>query len=416
MKSPFTQFQGGGIEPNPNIAATGRVLGEMAYKSFADAGNQLSEGLKQYQKNAAEDDFLTETLSLQATDLAKWSSIISQDPKYAPMLDGLMPMMDKAGKGPSMSLNQKRALSSQLGAFLKAVPDDLRTIDTVALNQEKQALETAEAGGVAQSLEMMIPNLNTPQTGRFFEQGVKILQGIKTAGTPAERKRAVVEGKAYLTSLGPALQLQEDAYAREAKAIATDPRTLAAANTAAYVGEKTQGIAGISLVGNNGIPLTPNQAIEKYDAKVAEAKEANPSFNEDPQGKLKFLSSMLQGIQNSQAPQNVKDEWSKAVTMHAGYVATRDYPELKKVGEQTYGGYGDKSPTTALTEKTPVTIPEGVKMIGKAIEEKNAEWTGPAKSKSPITEFTNGKLKFKSDEEEYKSATDLKKQAAGNIV
>jgi hypothetical protein len=414
MKSPFTQFQGGGIEPNQNIAATGRYLGDMAQKSFADAGQQLAEGLKQYQKNAAEDDFLTETLSLQATELSKWSSIISQDPKYAPMLDGLMPMMEKAGKGPSMGLNQKSALSRQLGAFLKAIPDDLSTIDRVSANQEKQANDAAEAGGVAQGLAMFLPSLNNSQNKKFYEQGARILQGIKSAGTPAEQRRAVVEGKAYLNNLGSALQLQESALAREAQAIATDPRTMAAANTASFVGEKTQGIAGISLVGNNGVPLTPNQAIQKYDAKVAEAKDANPSFNEDPQGKLKFLSSMLQGIQNSQAPQNVKDEWSKAVTMYAGYAATRDYPELKNIGEQTYGGYGDKSPTSALTEKTPVIIPEGVKMIGETIKQKTAEFTGKPQSESPLTTYT-GK-KYSSEEEELKNLASDKAKSTGTIV
>jgi len=379
MKSPFTQFQGGGIEPNQNIAATGRYLGDMAQKSFADAGQQLAEGLKQYQKNAAEDDFLTETLSLQATDLAKWSSIISQDPKYAPMLDGLMPMMEKAGKGPSMSLNQKRALSSQLGAFLKAVPDDLRTIDTVAANQEKAAEEESESAAVAEALRMFVPQLDNDQNRQFHSQGLNIYNSILDAKTPSERKAATRVGKQFVNTLGSAVEFRERQLAQNAAAIAGRPDVMAFANAATPQGESSLGIGEIALTNSKGMPLSPQEAIAAFDAKVEEEQKTNPNYTPNPNARLQFLGSAVQGIQASDAPQAVKDEWSKYISMYAGELATRG-TEMEALGKQTYGGYGTKTPEGALTTKVKASLPESVSNYRDSVNQLEEDYeriTGP---------------------------------------
>lgn len=141
MASSFGQYQNG-IAPVSGIAEAGSNIGKNIQYGYAQFGQGLSEGIKQYTAGVQENEMLDAEAQGLAQQLKQYHDSFASNEEYAPFTKQLGGYVEKLAKMPEMSLAQKRgALNSAKIAFSN-IGNQLQVFNQMkTLNEERAAAD-----------------------------------------------------------------------------------------------------------------------------------------------------------------------------------------------------------------------------------------------------------------------------------
>jgi hypothetical protein len=158
MASSFGRYQGGIEASTGNLVPAAGQMAQQTYGAMAGLGQNLAEGIKQYNENSAKSEMANQKLQSLGQAYAEKIAMYSKDPEIAQsgILDGLMATAKSLSEAPTKGFSQRAQIAMDAEAKL--------------------------AGFGGQLQEMMF--LRGRQMERVTQQGLELAAGSKTVTDP----------------------------------------------------------------------------------------------------------------------------------------------------------------------------------------------------------------------------------------
>lgn len=167
MASPFQRYQSG-IEASTGnlVQAYGQMAGQTA-NAIAGFGQNLAEGIKKYNQNAAENEILDGEAQALSQQIFGFQQMFADpqtgqiNPEYAPFAESLTPDIQTLAKFNSMSLNQKKGVMTGMKARFANIGQNLAAFEMTKKARLQQDMNVAR-GGVREFDEQTVPTSIIP--------------------------------------------------------------------------------------------------------------------------------------------------------------------------------------------------------------------------------------------------------------
>lgn len=167
MASPFQRYTGG-IEASTGnlVQASGQMAG-MTANAIAGFGQNLAEGIKKYNQNAAENEILDGEAQALSQQIFGFQQMFADpqtgqiNPEYAPFAESLTPDIQTLAKFNSMSLNQKKGVMTGMKARFANIGQNLAAFEMTKKARLQQDMNAAR-GGVREFDEQTVPTAIIP--------------------------------------------------------------------------------------------------------------------------------------------------------------------------------------------------------------------------------------------------------------
>lgn len=161
MASPFQRYQSG-IEASTGnlVPAYGQMAGQTA-NAIAGFGQNLAQGLQQYNENSAKNDVLTAEAEALGQQIQQFAAQFGDSPEHKPFADSLQPYIQQLAKVPSQSLTQKMGTVTGVKAAFGNIGQQLQVFEM--MRKERMARDmNAARGGVREFDEQTVPTSIIP--------------------------------------------------------------------------------------------------------------------------------------------------------------------------------------------------------------------------------------------------------------
>jgi hypothetical protein len=161
MASPFQRYQSG-IEASTGnlVPAYGQMAGQTA-NAIAGFGQNLAQGLQQYNENSAKNDVLTAEAEQLGQQIQQFAAQFGDSPEHKPFADSLQPYIQQLSKVPSQSLTQKMGTVTGVKAAFGNIGQQLQVFEMMRKERMARDMNSAR-GGVREFDEQTVPTAIIP--------------------------------------------------------------------------------------------------------------------------------------------------------------------------------------------------------------------------------------------------------------
>jgi hypothetical protein len=161
MASPFQRYQSG-IEASTGnlVPASGQMAAQTA-NAMAGFGQNLAQGLQQYNENSAKNDILTSEAEALGQQIQQYAQMFGDSPEHKPFADSLQPYIQQLAKVPSMSLTQKMGAVTGVKAGFANIGQQLQVFELMRGERMKRDMNNAGLG-VKEYDEQTVPTAIIP--------------------------------------------------------------------------------------------------------------------------------------------------------------------------------------------------------------------------------------------------------------
>ena len=161
MASPFQRYQGGIEASTGNLVQASGQMAAMTANTIAGFGQNLAQGLQQYNENSAKNDILTSEAEALGQQIQQFAAQFGDSPEHKPFADSLQPYIQQLAKVPSQSLTQKMGTVTGVKAAFANVGQQLQVFEL--MRKERMARDmNAARGGVREFDEQTVPTAIIP--------------------------------------------------------------------------------------------------------------------------------------------------------------------------------------------------------------------------------------------------------------
>ena len=167
MASPFQRYQGGIEASTGNLVPASGKMAELTYNTIAGFGQNIAEGIKKYNQNAAENEILDGEALALSEQIVGFQKMFADpqtgqiNPEYAPFAESLTPDIQTLAKFNSMSLNQKKGVMTGMKARFANIGQNLTAFEMTKKARLLQDMNMAR-GGVKEFDEVTVPTAIIP--------------------------------------------------------------------------------------------------------------------------------------------------------------------------------------------------------------------------------------------------------------
>lgn len=161
MASPFQRYQSGIEASTGNLVQASGQMAAMTANTIAGFGQNLAQGLQQYNENSAKNDILTSEAEALGQQIQQFAAQFGDSPEHKPFADSLQPYIQQLAKVPSQSLTQKMGTVTGVKAAFANVGQQLQVFEL--MRKERMARDiNAARGGVREFDEQTVPTAIIP--------------------------------------------------------------------------------------------------------------------------------------------------------------------------------------------------------------------------------------------------------------
>lgn len=167
MASPFQRYQGGIEASTGNLVQASGQMAALTANTIAGFGQNIAEGIKKYNQNAAENEILDGEAQALSQQIFGFQQMFADpqtgqiNPEYAPFAESLTPDIQTLAKFNSMSLNQKKGVMTGMKARFANIGQNLAAFEMTKKARLQQDMNAAR-GGVREFDEQTVPTAIIP--------------------------------------------------------------------------------------------------------------------------------------------------------------------------------------------------------------------------------------------------------------
>lgn len=161
MASPFQRYQSGIEASTGNLVPAYGQMGQQTASAIAGFGQNLAQGLQQYNENSAKNEVLTAEAEQLGNQIRMFAAQFGDSPEHKPFADSLQPYIEQLAKVPSQSLTQKMGTVTGVKAAFGNIGQQLQVFEM--MRKERMARDmNAARGGVREFDEQTVPTAIIP--------------------------------------------------------------------------------------------------------------------------------------------------------------------------------------------------------------------------------------------------------------
>lgn len=167
MASPFQRYTGGIEASTGNLVQASGQMAALTANAIAGFGQNIAEGIKKYNQNAAENEILDGEAQALSQQIFGFQQMFSDpqtgqiNPEYAQFAGSLTPDIETLAKFNSMSLNQKKGVMTGMKARFANIGQNLQAFELTKRARLQQDMNAAR-GGVKEFDEQTVPTAIIP--------------------------------------------------------------------------------------------------------------------------------------------------------------------------------------------------------------------------------------------------------------
>jgi hypothetical protein len=271
MASSFGRYQGGIEASTGNLVPAAGQMAAMTANAISGFGQNIAEGIKKYNQNAAENEILDGEAQALSQQIFGFQQMFADpqtgqiNPEYAPFANSLTPDIETLAKFNSMSLNQKKGVMTGMKARFANIGQNLSAFEMTKKARLQQDMNMAR-GGVKEFDEVTVPTAIIP-SGKL-----PYFHDKSYAQNEAEVVRLANEAKARGANVDISKTLQD--WRNDFKASAMSRNDIPPAVKEALVKqiEAGEGIMENTQTDESGVTDYAKEA-EMYDRTATSVKE-----------------------------------------------------------------------------------------------------------------------------------------------
>lgn len=167
MASPFQRYTGGIEASTGNLVQASGQMANLTANAIAGFGQNIAEGIKKYNQNAAENEVLDGEAQALSQQIFGFQQMFADpqtgqiNPEYAQFAGSLTPDIETLAKFNSMSLNQKKGVMTGMKARFANIGQNLQAFELTKKARLQQDMNAAR-GGVREFDEQTVPTAIIP--------------------------------------------------------------------------------------------------------------------------------------------------------------------------------------------------------------------------------------------------------------
>lgn len=161
MAKSFGQYQGGIEASTGNLVPAAGQMAAQTANAMAGFGQNLAQGLQQYNENSAKNDILTSEAEALGQQIQQFAAQFGDSPEHKPFADSLQPYIQQLAKVPSQSLTQKMGTVTGVKAAFANVGQQLQVFELMRKERMARDMNVAR-GGVKEFDEQTVPTAIIP--------------------------------------------------------------------------------------------------------------------------------------------------------------------------------------------------------------------------------------------------------------
>jgi hypothetical protein len=129
MAKSFGQYQSGIEASTGNLVQASGQMANLTANAMAGFGQNIAQGLQQYNENSAKNDVLTSEAEQLGMQIQQFQAQFGDSPEHAPFAQSLQPYIEQLAKVPSMSLTQKMGAVTGVKAAFGNIGQQLQAFE-----------------------------------------------------------------------------------------------------------------------------------------------------------------------------------------------------------------------------------------------------------------------------------------------
>jgi hypothetical protein len=131
MASSFQRYQGGIEASTGNLVPAYGQMAQQTSDAIGGLGQNIAEGLKQYNDNIAKDEILTAEAQQLGVQIQQYAAMFGDSPEHKDFTASLQPYIQQLAKVPSMSLTQKMGTVTSVKAGFASIGQNLQAFEVM---------------------------------------------------------------------------------------------------------------------------------------------------------------------------------------------------------------------------------------------------------------------------------------------